>query len=393
MPDHWQETRIGEVASIVSERVDPTSLEFGLYVGLEHLVSNARSLSEWGSTSDVSSSTTPFLPGDTLFGRLRPYLRKGVVAPVAGVCSPEILVLRGQEGIHPRFLGLLVLRDAVFEECNRLSAGSRMPRVSAKDLMGLSVLVPPLAEQHRIVDIVKSVDSYIDCLQTQVDATRAARSAVLWELLSSPGNDWQETTLGSVTALVRRGRAPAYANEGLLVLNQKCIRSGNKIDYSVARRTDVGERPVPEWAIVRDGDVLVNSTGTGTAGRAALVARHPEPMTVDSHITIVRSLSDRVVPEFIGARLSAIAAELEGLASGSTNQIELSRQALADLPLHLPPLSDQQRIVDLVGAFDKQIAALESQIAATRIFRGGVLSELLSGERVLDESYDVKVSL
>lgn len=190
--------------------------------------------------------------------------------------------------------------------------------------------------------------------------------------------EWIHTTLGVVTTLVRRGRAPAYANEGLLVLNQKCIRSGNKIDYSVARRTDVGERPVPEWAIVRDGDVLVNSTGTGTAGRAALVARPPELMTVDSHITIVRSLPDRVVPEFIGARLSAIAAELEGLASGSTNQIELSRQALADLPLHLPPLSNQQRIVDLVGSVDGYIDSLQTQVEATRAIRLALLAELLT---------------
>ena len=190
--------------------------------------------------------------------------------------------------------------------------------------------------------------------------------------------EWIHTTLGDVTALVRRGRAPAYANDGLLVLNQKCIRSGNKIDYSVARRTDVGERPVPEWAIVRDGDVLVNSTGTGTAGRAALVARPPEPMTVDSHITLVRSLPDRVIPEFIGARLSAIAAELEGLASGSTNQIELSRQTLADLPLHLPPLSNQQRIVDLLGSVDSYIDCLQTQVEATRAARSALLAELLS---------------
>ena len=209
--------------------------------------------------------------------------------------------------------------------------------------------------------------------------------------------EWIHTTLGDVTALVRRGRAPAYANDGLLVLNQKCIRSGNKIDYSVARRTDVGERPVPEWAIVRDGDVLVNSTGTGTAGRAALVARPPEPMTVDSHITIVRSLPDRVIPEFIGARLSAIAAELEGLASGSTNQIELSRQTLADLPLHLPPLSNQQRIVDLLGSVDSYIDCLQTQVEATRAARSALLADLLSNpgddwvSMLLGDAFDIRM--
>jgi len=182
--DDWQETTLGGIAEVVSERVDPTTLSDAVYVGLEHLETDSRTLSAWGTSSDVSSSTTPFVEGDTLFGRLRPYLRKGCVAPFSGVCTPEILVVRSGASVDSRFLGLLVLNDAVFDECNRLSAGSRMPRTSATDLKGLSVSVPPFTEQRRIVDLVGSFDEQISSLESQVDSVRALRSGVLSELLS-----------------------------------------------------------------------------------------------------------------------------------------------------------------------------------------------------------------
>lgn len=381
MREGWQETRIGEVASVVSERVDPTSLENGIYVGLEHLASNARSLSEWGSTSDVSSSTTPFLPGDTLFGRLRPYLRKGVVAPVAGVCSPEILVLRGQEGIDPRFLGLLVLHDAVFEECNRLSAGSRMPRTSAKDLLGLSVLMPPLAEQRRIVDLVGSIDRCVDSLQTQVDATREARSALLAELLAKPGNDWQATTLGEV-AHYQNGFP--FKPEHLAGSALPVIRIRQLLDEAEAPdRTDIA---VPERHRIDDGDIVFSWSAT-----LAVRIWNRGPAALNQHLFKVLA-KPQVEPDWLALALDASISDLAGKAHGTTMK-HITKRALSAHAISLPPRREQLRIADLVGSFDKQIASLESQIDSVQFFRAGVLSELLSGERLLEESYDMAVSL
>ena len=57
----------------------------------------------------------------------------------------------------------------------------------------------------------------------------------------------------------------------------------------------------------------------------------------------------------------------------------------------VPPIEEQKRIVDLIGSFDEQISALERQVDAARGTRSGVLAELLSGDRLLDESYDKAV--
>lgn len=191
-------------------------------------------------------------------------------------------------------------------------------------------------------------------------------------------DDWSLCPLSAVAPVIKRGRAPSYADEGILVLNQKCVRPGNVIDYSVARRTDPSVKAIPEWAFLQVGDVLVNSTGRGTAGRAALVAQVRERATVDSHVTIVRSDTDLVVPAFVGIVLSSMPDTLEQLATGSTTQVELSRESIGQVILRLPPLSQQRRIVDLIGSIDTYIDRLEGQVDATRTARAGMLSELLS---------------
>ena len=80
--------------------------------------------------------------------------------------------------------------------------------ITGKNLKEFMILVPPIAEQRRIVDVVVSVDAYIDALQQQVDAARTARNAVLHELLTAAGEDWTETTLDAISLNLNSRRIP-----------------------------------------------------------------------------------------------------------------------------------------------------------------------------------------
>ena len=86
-----------------------------------------------------------------------------------------------------------------------------------------------------------------------------------------------------------KGITPKYVDKSnILVLNQKCIRN-SQIDYSLARYTD-DSKNISSDKFVQKGDILVNSTGTGTAGRSAFVDEIPKVirLIVDSHILILR---------------------------------------------------------------------------------------------------------
>ncbi len=165
---------------------------------------------------------------------------------------------------------------------------------------------------------------------------------------------WHITSLSDVATVIGRGIAPKYADTGpVVVLNQRCIRNG-RVTFDASRRHDSYAKPVPPEKLVQVGDVLVNSTGTGTLGRTATVIELGVSTTVDSHVTIVRS-KPGVDSRWLGCALSLAEAEIEAMAEGSTGQTELSRHRLALLQLTVPPLDEQRAIAATLGALDDKI--------------------------------------
>ncbi len=103
VPKGWRLARLGEVASLRTEQVKPVGYDSQPYVALEHIVSGG-SFTGYGKASDSVSYKTTFCKGDTLYGKLRPNLRKVVRAEFDGVCSTEILAVRARDSADAYFL-------------------------------------------------------------------------------------------------------------------------------------------------------------------------------------------------------------------------------------------------------------------------------------------------
>ena len=162
---------------------------------------------------------------------------------------------------------------------------------------------------------------------------------------------WQTKKLGEVCSFLNRGVSPKYVEKGgIAVLNQRCVRD-HVVSFEVGRRHDVKAKSVSDERLLRAGDVLVNSTGTGTLGRVAQLREDPpEPTTVDSHVTIVRPSPGQFFPEFFGYVLRDIEDELKESGEGCGGQTELNRSVLAEkFEVRFPQsLAEQQRIVGLL---------------------------------------------
>jgi type I restriction enzyme, S subunit len=162
---------------------------------------------------------------------------------------------------------------------------------------------------------------------------------------------WQTKKLGEVCSFLNRGISPRYLDDGgICVLNQKCVRD-HRVSYELSRRHDVRAKRVGSERLIQVGDVLVNSTGTGTLGRVAqLREAPPEPTTVDSHVTIVRPTPGEFYPEFFGYMLVVIEDAIKEAGEGCGGQTELARSVLAEKFLvHYPEsLPEQQRIVAIL---------------------------------------------
>ena len=128
-----------------------------------------------------------------------------------------------------------------------------------------------------------------------------------------------------------KGSTPKYVeNSSVIVLNQKCIRNGI-VDYSFSQFISEQQNIAAE-KYVKVGDVLLNSTGQGTAGRCAFVDYIPEnyKVTVDSHMLILRFENIELARFFTYSLFNQESFILE-LLTGSSGQGELDREIVYNI--------------------------------------------------------------
>jgi len=160
--------------------------------------------------------------------------------------------------------------------------------------------------------------------------------------------------LAEVTLCISRGISPKYSNQGLTVLNQRCVRD-HRIDYGLTRKTDEQETRIPFNKYIKKWDVLVNSTGVGTLGRVAQVLVNTEAITVDSHLSIVRPNLDLLCGRYFGYAIIDRESFIESLGAGATGQTELSRDRLAEVEIRFHDLPTQRKISFILSAYDDLI--------------------------------------
>ena len=166
---------------------------------------------------------------------------------------------------------------------------------------------------------------------------------------------------------IRRGKSPKYIDEsGTLVFAQKCNTKYNGIDIGLALYLDertLGKYPTDEF--MQDGDVVVNSTGTGTLGRVGFYRTSDNhiglPIVPDSHVTVIRGVSS-MQAFYLYAFMKANQRELEKKGEGSTNQKELKPITLKETLVPLPPYSEQERIAATITAAFSTISAIEKSL-------------------------------
>ena len=165
--------------------------------------------------------------------------------------------------------------------------------------------------------------------------------------------------LSELTEYMAKGIAPKYtegdSENAIYVLNQKCNRNF-KISYEYARLHDLSKKKVSDERYVQKYDVLINSTGTGTAGRVAQMMEVAIPTTVDGHMIILRN-NEKIDPLYYGYAVKSHQPEIEELAEGSTGQTEINKKRLMDEVIISYPkdLEEQRKISTFLYEIDQKI--------------------------------------
>ena len=210
---------------------------------------------------------------------------------------------------------------------------------------------------------------------------------------------WEWVTIGKLCSFLSRGKSPKYSEERKYpVFAQKCNLYDGDISLEQARFLD--PETISKWSDeykLIDGDILVNSTGTGTVGRTRLF--HSDilgdyPFVVpDSHVSVVRTLEE-IESKFVLAFLSSDYGQtyIEDNLTGSTNQKELYIGILENMQFPLPPHEEQLRIVTavdkwfaLIDTIDQGKVDLQTAIKQTK---SKILDLAIHGKLVPQDSND-----
>jgi type I restriction enzyme S subunit len=356
-----------------------------------------------GKSYNQEGKGLPFMQGSAEFGEHNPMPEKwcsdpkkiaepgdlllSVRAPVGDTnfADQRIAVGRGLSIIRANKKSLtefirLVIQMNVAELI--ASSGSGMfASITGKNLKEFKVNLPPLPEQKRIVDLISSVDSYIEALQQQLESAKKSRNALLHELLTAGGEDWVETTLGEVALL--NPSEPALSVTAHFA-PMDAVHVGKRwLQYTEERRDRNGAR-------ARAGDVLfARITPCLENGKVAQVQSDLERCGGSTEFIVVRG-TEKCTSDFLyfWCTLKVNRDKAAELMTGTTGRQRLSWQGLGSLSLWLPSIAEQERIVHNISEFDSFIESTESAITESQNLRSGLLSDLLSGEHEIPASYD-----
>ena len=335
---------------------------------------------------------TKFKNNDTIMARITPCLENGKIAKVSilnndeiGFGSTEYIVFRAIDGVSDAdFLYYLICSPLVRNPAIKSMVGSSgRQRVQTDVVANLDIELPPIEEQRKIGGLLKTFDDKIK-LNNEINNNLLEQALAIYkdwfcDYALSDGilpENWKITTIDAISSLVTRGIAPKYDdNSDQIVLNQKCIRD-HTIDISLSRR-HLPKKINEKW--ISKGDLLINSTGTGTLGRVAQAWFEANNMTVDSHVTIVRP-KDPILQSYIGFWGLSHESEIEAQHTGSTGQTELPRDRVKAMELPLPDEDTLSKFNELVIPMTSIVISNQEENARLSQLRDALLSKLMSGE-------------
>nr|WP_321317119.1 restriction endonuclease subunit S [uncultured Campylobacter sp.] len=185
IPKHWKISKIKYVAKIRSEN-SSFNAENDKYIGLENVAGYLNSLIET-NTEYENSIQAVCKKGDILFGKLRPYLSKVIIAPFNCFCSSEFLQFINLK-CYFKFFYYFLLNKNFIENVNSSTYGAKMPRANSNYIMNLNFLVPPLNEQKEIAEFLDKKCEKIDRLNEnytkQITTLKEYKKSLIYECVT-----------------------------------------------------------------------------------------------------------------------------------------------------------------------------------------------------------------
>ena len=375
IPANWIWTRLKNVVTVSKDKYSEFNGSDSIkYIGLEHMRKNAGIIG-YGDASSVYSIKKIFKKDNLLYGRLRPYLNKHDVVDFDGICSTDILVFKALPHTTGKYVNYYMDTKKFIDYAVNNSKGISLPRVSQGAILDAAIPIPPLSEQHRIVERIESLfyrlDRAKELTQTALDGFETRKAAILnkaftGELTAKWRKEngielksWQEKPLSELCDSFQYGTLKKSQPSGRMSV----IRTGNLQNGEINWDNLVysNDETDNEKYKLSEGDVLFNRTNSPALVGKTSVYRGDKPAIFAGYLIriIYKDCLDGYYLNYImnSQRAKEYCSSVK---SDSVNLSNINAKKLAAFIVPLPTLAEQREIVLILdGLFEKERRAFE----------------------------------
>jgi len=396
---------LSDLCDLISVQVDPATMPASPYLGLEHLESGRLRAIGFGIASDATSQKAAFEPGDVLYGKLRPYLDKAVLADRSGVATTELLVLRPKSAVNPEYLACVVHSPAFIEFAMQGVTGAQHPRTSWAHIRTFELPKHDLSQQTFIAQVLWSLFDLGMAAERGVMSTSSLKRAAMEQLFTRGvrGEKLKTTEIGLVPeswAIVRLdtvadvistrmsytellGTTPTNNPDAVRVFGVKVSDMnavGNEVEIVSSALDVLVERKTARQRCAPPGAIIFPKRGAAIATNKKRIARE---WTVFDPNVIGVVARESLVQRYLFHWFQSF--DLRTITEpGPTPQ--LNKKNLEPLAFPLPPTAEeQQEIADVLDALDSKIDLCRRKgDVLNRIFKS-LLHKLMTGEISVDD--------
>jgi type I restriction enzyme, S subunit len=407
IPEDWQVRPLLSAISIATGQVDPRDEPYKsmVLVAPDHVETMTGRLLELQTAEDQGAISGKYLfnSGDIIYSKIRPYLRKVILADFRGMCSADMYPLTPAKDVSSAFIFAVLLGHRFSQFAENVSARSGIPKINREELAEYTVALPPLPEQQTIAQALSDVDALIASLDKLIAKQRQIKTAAMQQLLTgkmrSPGfgegkgykqtevgmipEDWRLATLRELCMFENGDRSSNYPSQkdfvfsGIPFINAGHVDKGQitliSMDYITPNsfnRLGGGK--------VKAKDILFCLRGS--LGKFGVVKDDFGDGAIASSLVIIRPKYASVSHEYLGCYFdSNLCAQMIETWSGGAAQPNLGAQDLARFSILLPSPDEQRAIATVLSDMDTAITALENRRAKTQSIKQGMMQELLTG--------------
>lgn len=187
IPAHWPTTKFSWSIFIIEGQVDPEVEPYSsmVLVAPNHIESKTGRLISYETADDQGAMSGKYLcqRGDVIYSKIRPALRKAVLAPEDCICSADMYPLRPQDNLNAEYLLFFLLSEEFSTWAVLESDRVAMPKINRETLGAIRLPLPPLDEQVNIVDHIRKritrIDTQREAIENSVALLRERRSALI----------------------------------------------------------------------------------------------------------------------------------------------------------------------------------------------------------------------